>query len=53
MKTKKTTLFTMLAFALLMSLGTAMCSHIDDPIVDPDLVDRPRVSQQPVGDTNK
>ena len=48
MKTKKTTLFTTLAFALLMSLGTTMCAHIDDPIVDPDLLDRPRVSSQTV-----
>jgi hypothetical protein len=48
MKTKKTTLFTTLAFALLMSLGTAMYAHIDDPIVDPDLVDRPRVSLQTI-----
>jgi hypothetical protein len=48
MKTKKTTLFATLAFALLMSLGTPMYAHIDDPIVDPDLLDRPRVSLQPV-----
>jgi hypothetical protein len=46
MKTKKTTLFATLAFALLMSLGTTMYAHIDDPIVDPDLLDRPRVSLQ-------
>jgi hypothetical protein len=52
MKTRKTTLFTALAFALFMSLGTAtyagMNCPIDDPIVDPDLLDRPRVALQPV-----
>ncbi|MDR0691499.1 MAG: hypothetical protein LBF69_00500 [Prevotellaceae bacterium] len=50
MKTKKTTLFTALAFALLMSLGTTVYAGfnypIDDPIVDPDLLDRPRISLQ-------
>jgi hypothetical protein len=49
MKTKEITLFTVLAFALFMSLGTAVYAGlfpIDDPIVDPDLLDRPRISTQ-------
>jgi hypothetical protein len=50
MKTRKATLFTVLAFALFMSLGTVMYAGmnfpIDDPIVDPDLLDRPRISTQ-------
>lgn len=53
MKTKKTTLFSVLAFALLMSMGTTLHAGfncpIDDPIVDPDLLDRPRVSVEATG----
>jgi hypothetical protein len=45
---KKTILFTLLAFALFTSLGTTAYAGfncpIDDPIVDPDLLDRPRIS---------
>jgi hypothetical protein len=44
MKTKKPALFFTLMLTLFMALGANVYAGLDDPIGDPDLLDRPRVT---------